>query len=322
MVKAQTSDLRIHHLQLELYEPVPAEIEAGGQLAFKVCASCQCRCDLTGFPVKIIESDRIIADSRLVRRTDDLYEVEFLVEAPSDVAEHTWNIALDDAEGDEHDETRLALIFSTRPHNTSIAVWDVPSPAVLNGTFGVKVGLKCSARCQLSGAVIDIYDEAGDGVGHGTLGESTWPGTEHLYWAVVQLTAPPVEKVFAWTARFTGEHGELPHKEACGSFSFRTAPPPNCCVTIHVVAKDTGVGLQDVEIRLGLYEAFTDECGIAAVDVPTGTYDLSISRDGFKAEPRLVAVAESVRINVEAETTLTKAEWEEKLIRFEEYPWG
>ena len=74
--------------------------------------------------------------------------------------------------------------------------------------------------------------------------------------------------------------------------------------------------------RLGPYEAFTDASGVAIVGVPAGTYELSIRKDGFTLEPIPVIVDQSLRIKVEAETTLTKAELEERLMRFEDNPWG
>jgi len=34
------------------------------------------------------------------------------------------------------------------PHTTSVAVWDVPSPVVMNCRLKVKVGVTCSATCR------------------------------------------------------------------------------------------------------------------------------------------------------------------------------
>jgi hypothetical protein len=312
-----------HHLQLELCEPLPAEIDAGTPLELTVKASCPFGCDLTGCPATIFEADRIISTTAVAQQEEGGYEVAFVgIEAPKDVGEHTWNIVIGDAEQAVHDEACLTVVFTTKPHTSSLAVWDVPSPVVRDSSFTAKVGLKCSASCQLAGATIEIHDESGQQVGNGTIGNATWEGTENLYWVALQLRAPRTDNVFAWTARFSGEHGHLPHTAASGSFSFRTAPPPDSRVTIDVVAKDTGVGLEDVEIRLGPYEAFTDASGVAVVEVPAGAYELSIRKDGFKLEPRPVIVDGSLGIKVEAETTLTKAELEERLTRFEDYPWG
>jgi hypothetical protein len=73
--------------------------------------------------------------------------------------EHTWNIVIGDAEQAVHDEACLTVVFTTKPHTSSLAMWDVPSPVVLDSRFTVKVGLKCSASCPLAGATIEIHDE-------------------------------------------------------------------------------------------------------------------------------------------------------------------
>lgn len=312
-----------HRLQLELCEPVPAEIDAGTPLELTVRASCPFGCDLMACAAAIFEADRIVSTTVVAQQGKGGYEAAFVgIEAPKDVGEHTWDIVIREAEEAKHDVAYLTVVFTTKPHTASLVVWDVPSPVVFDTSFTVKVGLKCSASCQLAGAIVEICDESGQAVGNGTIGNATWEGTENLYWAALQVPAPRTEHVFAWTTRFSGEHGHLPHTTASASFSFRTAPRPDSCVTVNVVAKDTHVGLENVEIRLGPYEAFTDASGVAVVDVPAGTYELSIRKDGFKLEPRPLIVAESLRIEVEAETTFTKAESEDRLMRFEDYPWG
>ena len=93
---------------------------------------------------------------------------------------------------------------STEPHPTSIAVWGVPSPVVVNRRFAAAVGVKCSAGCPLGRRRVVVRDAAGAHVGHGSLGESPAPGTRALYAAEVMLEAPAEEGVHAWTAAFDG----------------------------------------------------------------------------------------------------------------------
>lgn len=193
---------------------------------------------------------------------------------------------------------------------------------MLDSRFLVKIGLKCSARCRLTGAAVDVCDHRGEKVGQGVLGDSTWQGTEHLYWADVELVSPRSESVFSWTVRFVAERSRLPHDEASGTFSFRTARPPDCKVTLVTVSQHTSVPVNEVEVRVGPYCAFTNESGIAVIDLPQGAYDVTIRKDGFAAEPARVTVVEDVRIEIVALKTLTKAELEEKPMRFEDYPWG
>lgn len=95
-------------------------------------------------------------------------------------------------------------------HPTSLAVWALPSPAVVNRRFTVTVGVKCAAACPLAGQRIVVRDETGAEVGEGTLGESPAPGTRALYAAEVTLTAPPREGVHSWSVAFepAAESGE------------------------------------------------------------------------------------------------------------------
>ena len=115
---------------------------------------------------------------------------------------------------------------TTTPHPTSIAVWDVPSPVVVNSSFTVNVGMKCSLACQLTGQLIVVRDEAGSQAGEGRLGETPWPGTSALYGAEVHLAAPAGEGMYTWAVRFTGTASERPHEDASATFSFRTTRPP------------------------------------------------------------------------------------------------
>lgn len=91
------------------------------------------------------------------------------------------------------------------PHPTSLAVWGVPSPVVVNRHFRVTVGVKCADACPLAGQRVVVHDETGAEVGNGRLGESPVPGTHALYAAEVTLTAPAREGVHSWSAAFAAE---------------------------------------------------------------------------------------------------------------------
>jgi hypothetical protein len=312
-----------HHLHLELCDNLPAEIDAGTPIEFRVRAFCSSGCELAGYSVTVFDADRIVSSAQLVAHVGQLYEAAFMgIEAPNDIGEHTWNIVLGQSDQTVHGDACLPLIFATKPHTASLAIWDVPSPVVFDSRFRVKIGLKCSAICQLTGAVVEVHDYAGEKVGQGALGHSAWHGTEHLYWADVELMSPASENVFSWTARFAGARSRLPHTDASAMFSFRTARPPDVRVTVVTVSQDTGMPVNDVEVRVGPYQGFSDDSGVAVIDLPQGTYEFTIRKDGFTAEPVTATMSEDVRIEIETLKTLTKAEWEEKLMRFEDYPWG
>lgn len=189
---------------------------------------------------------------------------------------------------------------TTDPHPTSIAVWDVPSPVVVNSAFTVTVGTKCSLACQLAGQPVVVRDEAGSTVGEGSLGDAPWPGTSALYGVALRLTAPAGEGMCAWSITFAGMESETPHEDASATFRFRTARPPEHRVTVTVIDRNTGAPVENVQVRLDVYRASTNEGGRAHLEVPSGRYVLNLWKAGYDTQSKTVEVTESVTIQVKA----------------------
>jgi hypothetical protein len=311
-----------HQTNIELSESIPQAIEVGTDIVLRVRVSCSSGCDLRGRPVTLMASDRVVEMSELATYDDQVNETgDLILKAPDDVGEYAWSILFPKCEAEDtvHQESHLRVAFRTQPHTTSMAVWDVPSPVVMHRSFNVKVGVKCSVRCQLTGHLIEVQNAAGTKIGEGRLRETPWPGSTALYWAEVGLAAPVMEEVSSWMATFRAADMSLAHGETSATFSFRTAKPPENRVTIKVTAKEIGVPVEDVEIRLGLYAVFTDDRGLATVEVPSGAYGLTIRKDGYQAQPLTVEVSEDLTVQVEAMTAPTKAETEAEMRR---YPGG
>ncbi|HEY7443101.1 MAG TPA: carboxypeptidase-like regulatory domain-containing protein [Vicinamibacterales bacterium] len=192
------------------------------------------------------------------------------------------------------------MASTTRPHTTSIAVWEVPSPVVTGRSFRVKVGVKCSEQCRLAGERIEVCDEGGRQIGEGRLGEVPWPRTSGLYVADVALDAPVREGILAWSARFMGVAAGSPHEEASAVFSLRTARPPEHRLSVRVTDKATDAPLEAVEVRLGVYRASTDAQGLACLEVPGGIYNLDAWKAGYEALSRTVQANKDLTIRIEA----------------------
>ena len=285
------------------------------------------------------EEDEVLITTALATYDEKVNETaDLALKAPGQVGEHTWTILFPRHEGVVHgvvhEESCLVVSFTTRPHTTSMAVWDVPSPVVINRSFTVKVGVKCAATCQLAGRLIEVCDEAGARIGESRLGETPWPGTAVLYVAEVELAAPATEGMASWSARFAGntnaalsskapqtspstkeceaagrgggaprpseEDPGLPHAAASATFSFRTARPPEHRVTVKVTEKDTETPLENVGVRLGMYQALTDAQGLASLQVPGGVYNLDAWKAGYETLPRTVEVGKDLMVQVEA----------------------
>lgn len=163
-------------------------------------------------------------------------------------------------------------------HITSMAVWDVPFPIVMDTEFKIKVGVKCSAECKLTGSVIEIYDHASKLVAMRSLGDTPWQSSDGLYWTEIELRAAAAEGPYTWTARFSHSKLEVAHAEALHSFALRTVKPPEHMVTVHVTDKEKNVPIKDAQVILHPFSGVTDENGIANIGVTTGEYKLWIPK--------------------------------------------
>ena len=283
--------------------PIPLEFEAGADIILKVKVSCPEGCDLRGIPVTVVAADEVVSACELATFDEAINETEdFALKAPGQVGEHTWTIVFPrhEIDGAVHQESSLVVSFTTRPHATSMAVWDVPSPVIMKRSFAIKVGVKCSARCELVGRLVEVCDGAETRIGESRLGETPWPGTSGLYVAEVELAAPAMDGTAYWSARFAAVEAGLPHDEASAAFSFRTVRPPEHRVTVRVADKGTKAPLEDVEVRLGVYRASTDAQGQATLEMSGGVYTVEAWKAGYEMRTRTMKVGKELTIRVDA----------------------
>jgi hypothetical protein len=317
--------LHTHRTNIQTRPFIPLEVDAGTDVTLTVAVSCGSGCDLRGTPVDVMGPAGVVLTGELTTWDGTANETSDLkIAVPPQIGEYAWSIVFPKHELESviHEESSLPMSFRTIPHETSMAVWDVPSPVGINSSFSVKAGMQCSAGCRLGGRSIQVCDETGAKLGEGTLGDTAWLGTKALYWAEVELTAPPSVGVSSRSVTFVATDGESSHEKAVAAFSFRTDRPPEHRVTVTVIEKTTNAPIENVEVRLGFYVASTGERGVLTLDVPKGTYELSIRREGIQAPPMPVHVIEDLTITVEASPAPTRAQVEEQIMKFEDYPWG
>ena len=318
------ADLPSHPTTIDLLVPFPSEVPAGIDIALTVRVSCLSGCDHRGLPVQIMQGGEVVGSRDLSLFRDGINETSgFTLKAPAQAGAFAWQIVFPRHHGETclHEEAVVPISFATKPHATSMAVWDVPSPVVMNSGFTVKVGVKCSVECRLTGRIVEIHDEHGMTRGASRLADLPLRETSSLYWAAVELTAPSTEGSRLWTATFRQTEPELPHDDSSTTFSFCAAKPPEIRISTRVVVKDTGLPLQDTEVRLGTYEAFTDPCGQAVFNVPRGAYGLTIRKDGYSADPLPVQALEDAFVRVEVATTPPHSQLVEMMKRFEGEYW-
>ncbi len=202
---------------------------------------------------------------------------------------------------DEETTARVTVDHKDKPHLTSLAVWDVPFSVSINAQFRIKVGVQCSAACNLAGSAVEIRDHSGASVASGALGDAPWSVTGALYWTEFELVAPVVEGPYNWTAHFKAG-GELSHPEASHPFAFAVVRAPQHVVTVEVVDKSQGTRIKNAQVILHPFSAFTDENGIANIGVSEGDYQLWIPRIAKYAAFRTpVQVRGNIQVKAELE---------------------
>jgi hypothetical protein len=309
-----TQELEWHQTKTEMIQSAPPEVDAVTDMPLKVKVSCASGCDLRRNVLRIIGRDSSVAkELALTSFDEETYETgEFTINAPIEPGQYSW-AAVFPAQGREgvlHEESSTPFSFTVKPHRTSMAVWDVPSPIVFNDKFKIKVGVKCSAGCSLMGKMIAVYGPKGKKVATAALGGAPWPGTGALYWAEVELEAPGVEGYYRWRVKFRKPDLELPHEGASYHFAFTTATPPEHVVTVEVMDKRAKTALKNALVSLrssgAPYKGHTDDGGVARVRVPKGQYTLCVSKGSdYEAFRTMIEIADDATIK--AELSLARA---------------
>ncbi len=299
-----TEEVQLHQTNTEMIKSASPEVEAGADMVLKVKVLCPSACDLRGKMLKILAQNGVVVAKEIELATFDgtANETdELVVKAPIKPREYAWTVLFPAQEvgGIPHQESSTPFAFIVKPHATSIAVWDVPSPITFKAKFKIKVGVKCSAGCQLAGKPIEVYDEKEAKVAPGRLGETPWQQTSGLYWTEVELAAPAAEGMYSWTARFPASELELPHEGISSSFNFKTGRPPEHTVTIEVIDKDTNTPIKGAYVLLNPRRAYSDESGVAKIEVSKGEYELYVSKDDYATFQTTVKVSDDVTIKVE-----------------------
>jgi hypothetical protein len=300
-------EARLHPTTVTLSRAPASEVDAGTEIVLKVKVSCPHGCDLRGRVIDVVAPDgAVVGSSLLAEFTDNVNETTgFAFIAPEEVGEYSWTVVFPKDRDESapapvvHAEGLHPITVRTLAHDTSLAVWGVPSPIVIDHPFRIQVGATCSSGCDLSGKEIQILDEAGVSIARAKLGDTPWDGTRALYWTDVDLVAPAREGATSRSITFAPTELRLPHGGASARFGFETVKPPQHSVAVKVVQKDAGTPVEDAQVRLGVYFAYSDANGVATVAMPQGTYSLDVLKTGFEAPSRVVDVCDDVTVEVE-----------------------
>ena len=309
-----TDGSAVHEPHLEVSRWFPSEVATGSELTFKVRINCPSGCDLRGTEVVVEATQGPVITSELVSWDQGINETdEVTLRAPSEIGEHEWSVLSrpQTSEPPGHTGTLLPVPFSTEAHKTSLAIWDLPSPAVIGESFTVKIGAKCAEGCDLQGRRFEIYDGSGDILTTAEFGKGFWPGSDALYWAEVELVAPTAEGVVSWSVGFPAADLELPHQEASSKFGFAATKPPEHRLTVEVAEMGSTVPVPNAEVSLGAYRASTDESGRSIVSVAAGTYELAVWKVGYEAPARALEVSQDLTVKVQVTALPDRSSWED-----------
>jgi hypothetical protein len=284
-------------------EVVPGEVDAGAELTVRVRVSCSHGCDLTGHGVSIRdEGGTALAGGELSELDGDAYVTgAIVVPAPLKTGEHAYRavLAARKTDGVLHEETASAFSFVTVAHAASLNVWGMPSAIAAGERFRLKVGIKCSAGCKLAGRALSIHDDEGVQVAAGRLRADVWSGTSALYYAELEVQAPPEAGDYTWQVQAPGSDTGVPHADGVLTFALKVVSRPDHEVTVEAFDSEKHTPIEGVHVLLHPYRAFTDANGVAKVKVAKGRYTLFVSGFNYIAHEAIIDVAGDVTARAE-----------------------
>jgi hypothetical protein len=186
-----------------------------------------------------------------------------------------------------------------KPHAASVSVWGMPPVIAAGERFRLKVGIKCSAGCNLTGRPFGIFDHEGAQVGSGNLLDEIWPGTNAVHFSEVEAQAPLTTGDYQWWVETPASDSGVPHAAATSAFTIKVVSPPDHEVTVAAFDSETQAPIEGVHVLLHPYRALTDERGVATVKVAKGSYRLFVSGFNYIAHQDIIDVTADVTTRAE-----------------------
>ncbi len=138
-------------IALAFKDAPPATVDAGSAFSFSVVLTWPKGLNPEGASYVLREAERNLQTGTLPKPNGEDGSIALTLRAPDEPGEHLLVLIVTSTtqEGHEPAEGVLPFALTTVPHETSLAVWDIPSPVVRNARFEIKAGAKCSASCGL-----------------------------------------------------------------------------------------------------------------------------------------------------------------------------
>jgi hypothetical protein len=227
--------------------------------------------------------------------------------APMEPGQYTWTALFKPSEEDSlHEPVSATLVLDIEAHFTSLTAWDMPFPVIAGEKFTLKAGVRCVGNCNLSGEQIKLFDQEGELLATGILGEEPKKDTVGLFWTEIEVEAPGELGVYNWELKFAELKNEHSHDEANHAIVFRTALPPEHLLTIELISDLEQIPVVDANATINTggvyYRCRTNSAGIATFNVPAGEYKLHATAEDHQAldpeEKILVDSDKTVRVEM------------------------
>jgi hypothetical protein len=304
--RMKAAGIRTHGQCTCAVEVSGSDVDAGAEVTVRALVSCPHGCDLRGQRVSIRnQDDTELASTELTERAGKAYVTSAVaLRVPLEVGEHICRAVISASEKDGvlHEEISTEFSIVARAHTASVIVWGVPSAIAAGERFTLKIGVKCSAACRLTGRPLDIVDHEGAHVGAASLADDMWPGTNALYFAEVEVVAPPEPGGYLWQARIPGSDSSVPHAAGSCAFAVNVVSPPDHEVTVEAIDREKQTPIEGAHVLVHPYRALTDERGVAKIRVAKGNYKLVVSGFKYIAFQNIIVVAGDVTTRAELTT--------------------
>jgi hypothetical protein len=265
-------------------EVYPETVDAGAELVLEAYASCDPPCDLSGHVLTLTDQNDAEQCVTIFLEFDGQMNFADVrsFPAPSEPGEYRWSLACPahSESGVSYDAVSIPIAFSVKAHATQIVAWDVPTTIVAGEKFGMKIGIRCSSDCDLSGKKFLVCDHTGSEIANAAVSGAIWPGTKGLYFAGIELQAPAENGLYDWSVSVANSDAPPPHGEGKVNFGVRVVDAPDCTVTVEAFNVD-GAPLRGAHVTMHPYQAETDESGAAQLRVTKGTYRLFVAKGGY-----------------------------------------
>ncbi|MBX3575966.1 MAG: hypothetical protein KF723_02070 [Rhizobiaceae bacterium] len=272
-----------------------ADVAAGTALSIACSVRLPAGCDLGKLSISIRDHDHAELESVSLKPVgENVYAAdEIRVSAPPTEGAHVWRailLSVSDKDGASRIVSSTDFTIVVKAHASFLNLWDLPSAIAVGERFAFRAGIKCPVGCTQAGRELGIFDADGVPVGIGRLRESVWPGTEALYFADMEATAPLIAGDHRWEVRAAATGMGMPHAGCVHTFTVKAVNAADCTVRIEAFDAETQVPIAGARVVMHPYRAVTGQDGVATIRLVKGTYKLLVSAS------RYVGSAENVDV--------------------------